>query len=135
MLKSQDTILICPTVVSQVAACAAMEVGRAHCEPHVRALSEIRETVLAKLSALTSIAEVPPADGAFYCLLKIDTDMPPLELAERLIREHQVAVTPGTAFGMHDGCYFRVAYGALQRETVSEGIGRLVSGLRRILAP
>ena len=52
--------------------------------------------------------------------------------AERLIREHQVAVIPGTAFGMTDGCYLRVAYGALQKETVAEGIGRLVLGLRAI---
>jgi aspartate/methionine/tyrosine aminotransferase len=49
-----------------------------------------------------------------------------------LIREHQVAVIPGTAFGMTDGCYLRVAYGALQKETVAEGIGRLVRGLRAI---
>jgi hypothetical protein len=34
---------------------------------------------------------------------------------------------------MTTGCYFRVAYGALQRETVAEGIGRLVSGLRAIV--
>ena len=59
--------------------------------------------------------------------------MDPLALAERLIREHRVAVVPGPAFGMTDGCYFRVAYGALQRETVAEGIGRLVTGLRAIL--
>jgi aspartate/methionine/tyrosine aminotransferase len=59
--------------------------------------------------------------------------MTPLAIAERLIREHKVAVTPGPAFGMADGCYFRVAYGALQKETVAEGIGRLVTGLRAIL--
>ena len=51
---------------------------------------------------------------------------------ERLIREHKVAVVPGPAFGMTDGCYFRVAYGALQKATVAEGIGRLVKGLRAI---
>ena len=56
-----------------------------------------------------------------------------METAERLIREHKVAVMPGTAFGLTEGCYFRVAYGALQKETVSEGIGRLVRGLRDIL--
>ena len=55
--------------------------------------------------------------------------MDPMALAERLIREHKVAVIPGTAFGMTDGCYFRVAYGALQKATVAEGIGRLVTGL------
>jgi aspartate/methionine/tyrosine aminotransferase len=45
-----------------------------------------------------------------------------------------VAVIPGSAFGMTGGCYFRVAYGALQKATVSEGIGRLVSGLRVLLS-
>ena len=76
---------------------------------------------------------MPAADGAFYCLLRVNTAMDPLVLGERLIREHKVAVIPGTAFGMTDGCYFRVAYGALQKATVAEGIGRLVSGLRAIL--
>ena len=56
-----------------------------------------------------------------------------LRTAERLIREHQVAVIPGSAFGLADGCYFRIAYGALQKMTVAEGIGRLVAGLRAIL--
>lgn len=130
MMKSQDTILICPTMVSQVAALAALGVGRAYCEPFVRELSSIRDIVLDALSALAPLATVPAADGAFYCLLKVDGTHDPVALAERLIREHRVAVIPGTAFGMHDGCYFRVAYGALQKATVAEGVGRLVTGLR-----
>ena len=36
------------------------------------------------------------------------------------------------AFGIA-GCSFRVAYGALEKATVAEGIGRLVNGLRSIL--
>jgi aspartate/methionine/tyrosine aminotransferase len=56
-----------------------------------------------------------------------------MELTERLIREHGVAVIPGTAFGLHQGCYLRVAYGALQKHTAAEGVGRLVSGLKSIL--
>jgi aspartate/methionine/tyrosine aminotransferase len=132
MMKSQDTILICPTVASQLAAIAALEVGRQYCEPHVRALAEIREIVVSRLAALAPLAQVPAADGAFYCLLRVATTIDPSTLAERLIREHRVAVIPGTAFGMTDGCYLRVAYGALQKETVAEGIGRLVLGLRAI---
>ena len=132
MIKSQDTILICPTIASQEAAIAALDVGRAYCEPYVRELESIRHMVVSQLSSLGSKVLVPAADGAFYCLLKVDTAMDPLTLAERLIREHKVAVIPGTAFGM-DGCSFRVAYGALQKDTVAEGIGRLVEGLRQIL--
>ena len=44
-----------------------------------------------------------------------------------------MAVIPGHAFGVTNGCYFRVAYGALQKATVAEGIGRLVNGLRVLL--
>ncbi|MDJ0774012.1 MAG: pyridoxal phosphate-dependent aminotransferase, partial [Mastigocoleus sp. MO_167.B18] len=54
-------------------------------------------------------------------------------LVEKLIREYQVAVIPGTTFGMDDGCYLRVAYGALQKDTVVSGIERLVKGLQTIL--
>jgi aspartate/methionine/tyrosine aminotransferase len=132
MMKSQDTILICPTVASQLAAIAALDVGRAYCEPHVRALAEVREMVVSQLAALAPLAQVPAADGAFYCLLRVATPDDPLVVAERLIREHLVAVIPGTAFGMTGGCHLRVAYGALQKETVAEGIGRLVRGLRAI---
>ena len=82
---------------------------------------------------LAPLVSVPAADGAFYCLLKVNADIDPMRTAERLIREHKVAVIPGPAFGMTDGCYFRVAYGALQKATVAEGLGRLVDGLRTIL--
>ena len=133
MTKSQDTILICPTMAAQVGAAAALGVGRAYCEPYVAELASIRDIVLSELGALAPLASVPAADGAFYAFLRVQTDMTPLALAERLIREHKVAVIPGDAFGMTDGCYFRVAYGALQKATVAEGLGRLVTGLRTIL--
>ena len=76
---------------------------------------------------------MPPADGAFYCFIRVNADVDPMHITERLIREHRVAVIPGTAFGATQACYFRVAYGALHKETVAEGIGRLVGGLRALL--
>jgi len=132
MLKIQDTILICPTVAAERAALAALDVGRPYCDPHVRELATIRQIVLDALGTLGPVCDVPPAEGAMYCFPRIATDLDAMTLTERLIREHKVAVTPGSAFGMTDGCYFRVAFGALQRETVAEGIGRLVAGLRAI---
>ena len=133
MMKSQDTILICPTVASQLAAIAALGVGRAYCEPYLRELAVVREIVVSRLASLAPLARVPAAEGAFYCLLKVETALDPVVVAERLVREHRVAVIPGSAFGMSDGCYLRVAYGALQKATVAEGIGRLVEGLRAVV--
>jgi aspartate/methionine/tyrosine aminotransferase len=134
ILKVQDTVLVCPPVISQIAAIAAMEVGPAYCKRHLRTLAEIHDIVTAELRSLEPLCTVPPADGAFYCFVRVNADADPMQVAERLIREHRVAVIPGTAFGVTDGCCFRVAYGALQKETVSEGIGRLVNGLRVLLS-
>jgi aspartate/methionine/tyrosine aminotransferase len=132
--KVQDTILVCPPVISQITAVAAMEVGPLYCRRHLQPLAEVHDIVTGELRSLEPLCTVPPADGAFYCFIRINGNVDPMETAERLIREHKVAVIPGTAFGMTEGCYFRVAYGALQKETVSEGIGRLVRGLRAILS-
>jgi aspartate/methionine/tyrosine aminotransferase len=131
--KVQDTVLVCPPVISQIAAVAAMEVGPAYCRQYLRPLAEVRDLVMAQLRSLEPLCTVPPADGAFYCFVRVNADVDPMRTAERLIREHRVAVIPGHAFGVADGCYFRVAYGALQKETVAEGIGRLVAGLRELL--
>jgi aspartate/methionine/tyrosine aminotransferase len=131
--KIQDTILICPTVISQHAAVGAMQVGAKYCRGHLQGLAEVRKMVQQELQQIHSFCEVPPADGAFYFLLRLNTNLKPLALVERLVREHRVAAIPGDAFGMQNGCYLRVAYGALQKQTVAEGIGRLVSGLKSII--
>ncbi len=142
--KVQDTILICPPVVSQFAACGAVRVGRAYCHPHVEALAAVRQIVLHELDAVRDICTVPPADGAFYLFIRVRTALPTMTLVERLIREHRVAVMPGTAFGVEDvkdvkdgqsdgTCAIRVSYGALEQATAAEGVGRLVRGLRAIV--
>jgi len=133
IMKVQDTVLVCPPVISQIAAVAALEVGPAYCRAHLRALAEVRDIVFAELRSLEPVCTVPAVEGAFYCFLRVNADADPLRVVERLIREHRVAVVPGPAFGATDGCYFRIAYGALEKDTVAEGIGRLVTGLRAIL--
>ena len=131
--KIQDTILICPPVVSQFAAIGAMRAGAGYCRAQVERLASVREMVMSELSELEDHCVVPSADGAFYFFLKLETEMKPLALVERLVKEHGVAAIPGNAFGMENGCYLRVAYGALRPETVAEGVGRLARGINTIL--
>lgn len=131
--KIQDTILICPPVVSQYAALGALQTGIDYCQTHIRAIASVRQLVLRSLNRLQGLCTVAPADGAFYFLLNVNTQLNAFELVEQLIREYQVAVIPGTTFGMNNGCYLRVAYGALQKETAVEGIERLVQGLKTIV--
>ena len=132
--KIQDTIVICPPVISQYAAIGALQAGISYCQHHLQSIAKVREKCLFELNQIPDLCTVPPADGAFYFLLKVHTKMDTMELVERLVKEHSVAVIPGTAFGIENGCYLRVAYGALQEDTAVEGIGRLVQGLKKILA-
>jgi len=132
--KIQDTILICPPVVSQWAAVGAMEAGRQYCRDKLQMTAEIRRILLDELKSIADLVTVPRADGAFYFLLRVHKDSHPMELVTQLIEKHKVAVIPGMTFGMQDKCYLRVAYGALEKATAAEGIGRLVKGLKQILA-
>ena len=133
--KIQDTVLICPPVISQWAAVGAMHAGRAYCQAKLRVTREVRRLVLQGLQEVRDLVTVPRADGAFYLLLRVHSDTDPMELAQRLIEEHKVAVIPGTTFGVCDQCLLRVGYGALEEQTAAEGVGRLARGLRRILTP
>lgn len=131
--KIQDTNLICPPVVSQHAAVGALRAGRAYCRGKLHEIAGVREIALRELSSISGFCSVPRADGAFYFLARVETGRPPLEVVERLIREHRVAAIPATAFGVEEGCALRIAYGALGKDTAAEGFGRLVRGLRAIV--
>ena len=131
--KIQDTLLICAPVISQYAAVGALQAGREYCRSKLAAIAAVRETVLGELDSIGDICAVPAAEGAFYVLLRVESDMAPMALAERLVRDFGVAVIPGTTFGLDEGCYLRVSYGALTEETGAEGIRRLVKGLRTIV--
>lgn len=133
IIKIQDTIVICPPVISQYAAMGALHAGIDYCKHYIDAIAEVREVVLKTLQPLTGLCTFAPAEGAFYFFLKVHTDLGAFELTERLIREYRVAVLPGTTFGMDTGCYLRVAYGALQKDTAAEGMARLVQGIKKIV--
>lgn len=128
--KIQDTLLICPPLVSQHSAVAALRVGRSYCIRHVDRLNGIRTMMADVLSQPGVPCDVPAALGAFYYYLRVHATVDSVTLTEQLIRKHRVAVIPGSAFGSSGGCYIRVSYGALDAQTAKEGVSRLVQGLK-----
>ena len=131
--KIQDTIAICPPIVSQFAACAALDAGADYCRGYLAGIAARRSAVLQALGELAPLVEVPATRGAFYVLARVATDADSVEVASRLIREHGVAAVPGAAFGLTDGCYLRIAYAAPDDATLAEALERLADGLRRIV--
>jgi len=134
LMKIQDTVVVSGPAISQFVGLRAMGEGRGYCLARLPSLAHVREEVLSRLGRVPELLTVPPGQGAFYLFAKARTEMPAIRLAERLIREHRVAVIPGETFGATEGCHLRIAYGSLKEETVVEGVDRLVSGLRSILS-
>jgi aspartate/methionine/tyrosine aminotransferase len=130
--KIQDTILICPPVVSQYAALGALQAGVEYCLQKLPAIAQARQQMLKHLEPISDICTMPTASGAFYFLLKVHSTLDAMSLTESLIRKYGVAVIPGDTFGVKEGCYLRVAYGAIQSQLAVEGITRLVKGLSEL---
>jgi aspartate/methionine/tyrosine aminotransferase len=130
--KVQDTNLICPPVVSQYAAVGALAAGIDYCQQYLTEIAKVRAIVYEQLQTISDIGTIAPANGAFYFFLRLNTNFNDLELVKQLIENYQVAVIPGSTFGISNGCYLRVAYGSLQLATAETGIKRLVNGLKAI---
>ena len=127
--KIQDTNVICAPAVSQHAAVGVLDAGRQWVDERLESISEVRKIAVDALSSLGNRVAVPRADGAFYFLIRVHRGGDSVDLAERLICKHGIAVIPGTAFGMDDGCYLRIGYGAVNAAAMEEGMGRLVAGI------
>lgn len=130
--KVQDINLICPPVISQYAALGALQAGISYCQLHLKEIAKVRAIVIEQLQSISDICTVAPANGAFYFFLQVNTSLNDLELIKQLVENYQVAVIPGSTFGIENGCYLRVAYGSLPLSIAEAGIKRLISGLRAI---
>jgi len=127
--KIQDTNQICPALPSQAVALEAMAQGSSYCKQYIRSMAEVREIVLQTLREIRAPIQISHSRGAFYFFLSVDTDLDAKTLTEHLIQEYKVAVIPGDTFGMDEGTYLRIAYGALQKHTLDEPLRRLRRGL------
>ena len=96
-------------------------------------MSKKREIVLRALANLICIKNTPSSEGAFYALLNIDAQSNDMQLAQTLIEKFGVATIPGSAFGLGQGCYLRLSYGALSDTDIATGLGRLRDGLTSLL--
>lgn len=131
--KAQDTNLICPAIASQYAAIGALREGAGYCREKLEIICEVRKIILEQLESVQGLCTVSRSEGAFYLILKLNAELDDMAVAGKLISKYQVAVLPGSTFGLQDGCCFRVAFGALDKNTAREGIHRLTDGLTDIM--
>ena len=95
-------------------------------------MDRMRHEIYEALSAPEVPCEAPAVSGAFYYLIRVHSPLDSMTLTERLIREHKVATIPGSAFADSAPCSVRISYGALEPHAVSEGLSRLIGGLKAL---
>lgn len=130
--KIQDTNLICPAIASQYAALACLKVGKGYSQGFLPEMAQCRQELLGQLGKISDHCRFVVPKGAFYGFLQVNSPLSDLELVKTLINEFKVGVLPGSTFGMTAGCYLRIAYGALRKETAQIAIERLVQGLKEL---
>jgi len=82
MVKSQDTILICPPAVSQHAALAAIAAGPAYARGHLTSLAAMRKIIYAALSDAAVPCDVNVAAGAFYFFLRVHARLDAMTISD-----------------------------------------------------
>jgi aminotransferase len=86
-----------------------------------------RNMFVAGLNRIGLPTHVP--EGAFYAFPSVKgTGFSDTEFAERLLKEYQVAVVPGSVFGVGGKNNLRCAY-AVSRKHLTEALGRMESFL------
>jgi len=124
MLKVQDTIPICASRISQIAALGALDVGRGWVKEKVETLGVGRDVIL---KALEPLGECMGGSGAMYVMGKLPDGMDDLEAADMLVKKHGVAVIPGSFCG-YPG-WIRVCYSNLPPDKCIVAADRLAKGI------
>jgi aspartate/methionine/tyrosine aminotransferase len=128
MAPVQEAMASCVNSATQRAALAALRGPQECVETMRRAYQRRRDLVVERMSRVPGV-RCPRPDGAFYAFpdvrgVTLDTQ----RLAERLLFDHKVVVSPGEAFGPRSAGFLRLSY-ATSDDDLTEGLTRLEAGL------
>ncbi|MDD5043961.1 MAG: aminotransferase class I/II-fold pyridoxal phosphate-dependent enzyme [Candidatus Omnitrophica bacterium] len=128
MTKIHQYTIMCVPIVSQMAACEALEGGRKSVEEMKKEYRRRREFMVDSLNSLGLSCHKP--EGAFYVFPYVkNTGLSSMDFAQRLLKEQKVAVVPGTAFGTGYDDYVRMSY-ASSYDNLKEAIKRIGAFLK-----
>lgn len=127
IFKIHDSLVTCPTAVSQYAAIAALNGPQTEVEQFKKEFEKRRKIVIEELKKTDKLSLQAP-EGAYYAFPRINFEVDDYELAVRLVKDAKVAVVPGSAFGLGGEGHIRISYGCEEKQ-LREGLKRLVNYL------
>jgi aminotransferase len=123
VLKIHQYVMLCAPVMGQVGALEAIRSAEEDKNNMVQEYRLRRNMFVAGLNRIGLPTHVP--EGAFYAFPSVkDTGLSDTEFAERLLKDQQVAVVPGSVFGAGGDSHLRCAY-AVSRKHLTEALGRI----------
>ncbi|KAG6466272.1 hypothetical protein ZIOFF_075943 [Zingiber officinale] len=131
LLKIQDNIPICASIISQRLALHSLEVGPEWVRERVQNLVKNREMLEQALAPLGE-ENVKGGEGAIYLWAKLPEKFPDdYEVVRWLVKKHHVVVIPGSASGGPG--YLRVSFGGLKEADCEIAAYRLKKGLEELM--
>ena len=130
LVKVQEHTITCAPAFVQMAGVAALKGPPSVVAAMVDEFRARRDLMAEEFRSLPGFRVARPA-GAFYFFPRYEADLPSDELAERLLTEGRVAVTPGAAFGASGESHLRFSY-ACSRDEVREGMARVRTFMEKL---
>ncbi len=128
MLKIHQYVQASTCSLSQAAAIAALQSGAEFTTQMVSTLKKRRDLVVGLLREIDGVECLRPK-GAFYVFPNISKLGGSSKLAQDILKNAKVVVTPGTAFGRYGEGYLRFSY-ATSEENIIEGFRRISEYLK-----
>nr|KJB56679.1 hypothetical protein B456_009G132000 [Gossypium raimondii] len=131
LLKVQDNIPICASLISQQLALHSLELGPEWVREQVKDLVKNREIVIEALSPLGEGA-VLGGEGAIYLWATLpEKCMDDVKVVHWLAHRHGVVVIPGSACGSPG--HLRISFGGLMENDCRAAAQRLKTGLEELV--
>jgi len=128
--KLQQHTVTCACSFAQKGAVAALEGTQ-------QPVEEMRKEFLARRDMMVKGLNDVPAfncnvpQGAFYVFPRYDLEIGSQKLAEHLLKEAGVAVTPGAAFGEKGEGHVRISY-ATSRQNIESGLAKIAAAMEKL---
>jgi aspartate/methionine/tyrosine aminotransferase len=131
MEKLMEHMVSGVTAVAQRAALAAIEAPQDCVREMVATYAKRRRVVYEGLNAVEGIKCLKP-ESTFYAFPNVKSfGLSSWDLAKYLVKEHRVAVVPGSIFGKEGEGYVRLSFAA-STEQLQEGIARIRRGVEAL---
>ena len=130
MMKIHQYCMMCAPILSQEAAIEALTHGSPEVERMKEQYCRRRDFVVRRFNEMGLSCHLPR--GSFYAFPEVAaTGLNEVDFCHRLLREKEVAVVPGTAFGSHGKGRVRASF-STSYENLVEATDRMESFLERL---